>query len=120
MIGIHGAHDGETRQLLPETGVQVAAFYRQQLGAKMDSGLLRESLYGLKDESVMLVIPELQRLPIRERNARFCPSLRARSPQCKHYRGQTAFTLGLVTDGRTERVDLPPELRQRTKPEPPP
>lgn len=111
LIGIHGAHDGATRKLLPEAGVQIAAFYRKQLGEKMDVGVLKEALYGLKDPSGLLLIPELQRNRADEREARFCPSLRAHVVACRLYPGQNALSLGVVTDARTVALRLPAAMR---------
>jgi hypothetical protein len=111
LIGIHGAHDGNSRKLLPETGVQMAAFYKKQLGEKMDSGVLKEALYGIKDDSGLLVIPEMQRTRGDERDARFCPSLRARTTNCRVYPGQDALSLGVVTNARTVALRLPSSMR---------
>jgi hypothetical protein len=111
LIGIHGAHDGATQKLLPEAGVQIAAFYRAQLGKKMDAGVLKEALYGLNDSSGFLLIPEWQRTRVDERDARFCPSLRARDVACRRYPGQNALSLGVVTDARTVALRLPAAVR---------
>ncbi len=111
LIGIHGAHDGNSRKLLPGASIQIAAFYRKQLGAKMDSGVLREALYGMKDYSGLLVIPEMQRPRADGRDVRLCPSLRTRTESCRVYPGQNALSLGVVTNAHTVALRLPSSMR---------
>ena len=61
MVGIHGAHNRQTKQVDPQHMPQMYALYKRQMGAKFDSQVINQALYDIKDAAGFLRMRELHR-----------------------------------------------------------
>lgn len=111
LLGIHGGYNPDSGQLRVGIGPALYAFFRRQLGAAMDDGLVNEAIYGFKDPRGLLVLREIEHQPPEQSRASLC--LNASDPStCKSQDGKDAFTLGLVTQRATVALDLPPSMHE--------
>ncbi len=95
-LGLHGAHNRDTRQVDPQLQPQIYAFLRQQLGERFDAALMNRALYQMDDAQAMLVVP----VPPggRARPVLHCPGA-ARTPErCQALPETDALRLGLLTE----------------------
>jgi rhodanese-related sulfurtransferase len=111
LVGIHGAHSQDTKQVLHQAMPQMYALYKQQMGEKFDAAVINQALYDIKEGSGMLRIRELQRNQEKDRTPWFCPTGQTPFEQCQQHPGKDAFTLGLVTQTETETLTLPDSMR---------
>lgn len=103
-LGLHGAHNRETRQVDPQLQPQIWAFFRQQLGDRFDAALMNRALYEMDDAQAMLIVP----LPPGAAAVQHCPSARRTPGSCRTVPGVDALALGLLTDGRPFAIEPPP------------
>jgi rhodanese-related sulfurtransferase len=110
-LGVHGAHDPETKLVNPAVMPQMYALYKMQIGEKFDSTLMNQALYSIEDAGGMLRMREVQRNRPAEQAPWFCAKARTPLAQCQRYVGKDAFSLGLVTQAETVEIELPPAFR---------
>ncbi len=103
-LGLHGAHNRDTRQVDPQLQPQIWAYFRQQLGERFDAALMNRALYEMDDAQAMLVVP----LPPGSAPVQHCPTARRTADSCRALPGTDALALGLVTDGRPFAIEPPP------------
>jgi len=113
MIGIHGAHNANTKQVEPTLIPQMYALYKLQMGDKFDSQVINQALYGIKEASGFLRIRELQRTQENDRTPWFCPTGQTPFDQCQQHTGKDAFNLGVVTKAETATLELPESMKVR-------
>ena len=113
MVGIHGAHDKDTKKVNLRYMPQMYALYKQQMGDKFDSQVINQALYEIKEAYGFLRIRELQRTLEKDRTPWFCPSGQTPFDQCQQHQGKDAFTLGVVTQIETEELSLPDSMKIR-------
>jgi rhodanese-related sulfurtransferase len=111
MIGIHGAHDRDSKRINPSLMPQMYAWYKQQMGDKFDAQIINQSLYDIKDASGFLRIRELQRTQEKERTPWFCPTGQTPFDQCQQHTGKDAFSLGVLTQTETVPLQLPASMQ---------
>jgi hypothetical protein len=111
MIGIHGAHDKDSKRVNPQFMPQMYALYKQQLGDKFDAQVINQALYDIKEASGFLRIREMQRTQIKDRTPWFCPTGQTPLDQCQQHAGKDAFTLGVVTQTETVDLQLPASMQ---------
>lgn len=104
MVGIHGAHDPETKRVNPSLMPQIYAWYKLQMGDKFDAQIIHQALYDIQEASGFLRIRELERTQEKDRTPWFCPTGQTPLNQCQQLTGKDAFSLGVVT--QTETVPL--------------
>jgi rhodanese-related sulfurtransferase len=114
MVGIHGAHNKQTKQVDPQHMPQMYALYKRQMGAKFDSQVINQALYDIKDSAGFLRMRELQRTDEKDRTPWFCPTGATPFAQCQQLQGKDAFSLGVVTQAETEVLTLPPSMLTST------
>ena len=113
MVGIHGAHSKDTKQVSHQAMPQMYALYKQQMGEKFDAPVINQALYDIKEASGFLRIRELQRTQEKDRTPWFCPTGQTPFDQCQQHQGKDAFTLGVVTQTETEVLSLPDGMQTR-------
>ena len=111
MVGVHGAHAKDTKQVSHHAMPQMYAFYKQQMGEKFDAPTINQALYDIKEASGMLRIREIQRTQEKDRTPWFCPTGETPVDQCQHHHGKDAFSLGVVTQTETETLALPASMQ---------
>jgi PQQ-dependent catabolism-associated CXXCW motif protein len=113
MIGIHGAHSKDTKQVNYQAMPQMYALYKQQMGEKFDAQVINQALYDIKEASGFLRIRELQRTQEKDRTPWFCPTGQTPLKECKQHTGKDALSLGVVTQAETETLTLPESMLTR-------
>ena len=111
MVGIHGAHDRDSKRVDPSTMPQMYALYKQQMGDKFDAQIINQALYDIKEASGFLRVRELQRTQEKDRTPWFCPSGQTPFDQCQQHNGKDAFSLGVVTQTDTVPLQLPHSMK---------
>jgi rhodanese-related sulfurtransferase len=111
LIGIHGAHDRDTKQVQPTLMPQMYALYRQTMGERFDSEVINQALYQIKEASGFLRLREIERNNEKDRTPWFCPTGQTPVDQCQQHGGKDAYSLGVVTQTRTEVLELPASMR---------
>lgn len=103
-LGLHGAHNRDTRGVDPQLQPQIYAFVRQQTGARFDAALLNRALYDMDDAGAMLIVPDPSRADSTVVHCRSGTLPRAR---CTPIAGVDALSLGLVSAREPVAVTLP-------------
>jgi rhodanese-related sulfurtransferase len=111
LIGIHGAHDRDTKQVQPTLMPQMYALYRQTMGERFDNEVINQALYQIKEASGFLRLREIERNNEKDRTPWFCPTGQTPVDQCQQHGGKDAYSLGVVTQTRTEVLELPASMR---------
>ena len=111
MIGIHGAHDKDSKNVLHQAMPQMYAFYKQQMSEKFDAAVINQALYDIKEASGFLRIREIQRTQAKDRTPWFCPTGQTPFDQCQQHSGKDAYTLGIVTQTETVELQLPDSMK---------
>ncbi len=108
-IGIHGPADKDTGQVNPAQAPQMRSFYERRMGDKFQESMIEEALYDMKDRGAMLYLYE----PVRNtRNlVYYCNASTLRQAQCKHFVGQDAMSVGMITSKALYAVELPEVLK---------
>ncbi len=111
MLGIHGAHNKDTKQVNAEAMPQMYALYKQQMGEKFDAKVINQALYDIKEAFGFLRIREMQRTQEKDRTPWFCPTSQTPFDQCQQHLGKDAYTLGIVTQTETVELQLPASMQ---------
>jgi len=111
MVGIHGAHDKDSKRVNTTHMPQMYALYKQQMGEKFDAPVINQALYDIKEASGFLRIRELQRTIEKDRTPWFCPTGQTPFEQCHQHTGKDAFSLGVVTQTETVPLQLPDNMK---------
>jgi rhodanese-related sulfurtransferase len=111
LIGIHGAHDKYSKDVLYQAMPQIYALYKQQMGEKFDAAVINQALYDIKEASGFLRIREIQRTQAKDRTPWFCPTGQTPFDQCQQHVGKDAYTLGIVTQTQTVDLQLPDSMK---------
>lgn len=111
MIGIHGAHNKETKQVNSQAGPQMYALYKSQIGDKFDADVMNQALYQIEDAGGFLRVRELQRTKATEQVAWFCAARTMSFDKCQQHPGKDALSLGIVTSAATAVVELPKSMQ---------
>ena len=111
-IGIHGAHNKDTKQINPIMQPQIFAFYKQYMGEKFNADVMNQALYDMEDSGSLLRVFDPQRststLPFH------CKSSQTPRDKCTKFEGRDAVNLGVVTSANLVKLELPPAFRQST------
>jgi PQQ-dependent catabolism-associated CXXCW motif protein len=111
-IGIHGAHNSETKQINPIVQPQIFAFYKQFMGEKFNADVMNQALYDMDDAGSMLRVFDPHRsintLPYH------CKSSQTQRDKCTKFEGKNALNLGIVTDASLMKIELPSAFKANT------
>lgn len=113
MLGIHGAHDKDSKRVNPQAMPQMYALYKSQMAEKFDAQIINQALYGIQDAGGFLRMRELQRTQEKDRTPWFCATAQTPFEQCQQHTGKDAYALGVVT--QTDTVDLQLPASMQTK-----
>lgn len=113
LVGIHGAHDADSKRVNPTFMPQMYALYKQQMGGKFDAPVINQALYSIQEASGFLRVRELQRNQEKDRTPWFCPTGQTPLAQCQLHSGKDALSLGVVTQSDTETLNLPDSMLTR-------
>lgn len=111
LVGIHGAHDQDSKRVDPSHMPQMYALYKQQMGDKFDAQVIHQALYDIKEAGGFLRIREVQRNQEKDRTPWFCSTGQTPLDQCLQHSGKDAFSLGVVTQTETVPVQLPASMK---------
>ncbi len=105
LIGIHGAHDKDTKQINPIVQTQIFAFYKQHMGEKFNSEVINKALYDMQDAGSLLRVFDSVRS---SKTAPYhCTSSQTPRDKCTKLDGIDAASLGIVTQVDLVKVNLP-------------
>lgn len=111
MVGIHGAHDKESKRVNPQLMPQMYAHYKQHLGDKFDKTVINQALYDITEAGGFLRVRELQRNKEADRVPFFCPNSQTPFNDCQQHLGKDALSLGIVTQEASEDLNLPDSMK---------
>jgi PQQ-dependent catabolism-associated CXXCW motif protein len=104
-IGIHGAHNRETKQVNTMLQPQIFAFYKQNMGDRFNSVVMNQALYDMEDADSLLRVFDPAR------NAKtdpyHCKSGQTPRDKCTKLVGTDALNLGVITHPDLVKLDLP-------------
>jgi rhodanese-related sulfurtransferase len=104
-IGIHGAHDKETKRINPIVQPQIFAFYKQHMGEKFNATVMNQALYDMDDAGSLLVVFD----PVRnsKRPPYHCKSSQTPRDKCSKIENFDALSLGILTRSELVKLNLP-------------
>lgn len=104
-IGIHGAHNKDTKQINSQVQPQIFSFYKQNMGENFNSAVMNQALYEMDDAGALLRVFDV------ERSAKtvpyHCRSFQTAREKCTKITGFDALNLGVVTHADLVKLDLP-------------
>lgn len=104
-IGIHGAHNPETKNVNPVLQPQIYAFYKHYMTDKFDSAIMNTALNDMDDYGALLRVFDNGRTP--KRIPYHCKSYQSLRSTCTEYKDHDATSLGIVTNATLTKLDLP-------------
>ncbi len=104
-VGIHGAHDSATKQIIPVLQPQIYAFYKLNMGDKFNSSVMNQALYDMQDAGSLLRVYDPVRSPKTE--PYHCVSSQTPRDKCSVFKGMDASSLGVITHTDLVKLDLP-------------
>lgn len=108
-IGIHGPADRDTGQVNPAQAPQMRVFYERRMGDQYKSAMIEAALYDMKDRGALLYAYE----PVRNtKNLLYhCNASTLRQAECKHFAGEDALSIGVITTKTLYSLELPDALK---------
>ncbi len=110
-IGIHGAHNRDSKGIDPRAQPQIFAFYKQSMGARFHAELMNRALYDMEDAGALLRVYDSQRTP--KPVTHHCRSAQTLRQHCTDFKEQDALSLGIVTVAAHTVLELPSSFRQQ-------
>lgn len=104
-IGIHGAHNKDTKQVIAQAQPQIFAFYKQNMGDKFNSSVMNQALYEMEDAGSLLRVFD----PVRssKTDPYHCVSSQTLRDKCTKFPNTDASNLGIITHQELAKVELP-------------
>lgn len=107
-VGIHGPHRKDTLQVVHEQAGQIFAFFKAQMGERFNAEVVNKALYDMEDAGALLKVFDAYRYP--RLVSYHCKSEQTARRDCTEYKGQDAFSLGVVTSVDLTSIELPDAL----------
>ena len=104
-IGIHGAHDKNTKAINPQAQPGIYAFYKEQLGQKFDSHIFNTALYNMDDAGALLRVFDVERKP--DIKSYHCQSSQTPRDKCTTFPEADAMNLGITTHANLVTLEIP-------------
>ena len=108
-IGIHGAHNKDTKSISSSVQPQIFAFYKQHIGDKFNSAVMNQALYDMDDAGALLrvfdPVRSIKTLPFH------CKSSQTPRDKCSKFEATDAVSLGIVTTPDLYQVNLPANFK---------
>jgi PQQ-dependent catabolism-associated CXXCW motif protein len=109
LIGIHGAHDKDTKSINPIVQPQIFAFYKQHMGEKFNAEVMNQALYDMDDAGALLRVFDSVRS---SKTAPYqCRSSQIPRDKCTKLDGKDAVNLGIVTQAELVAINLPAKFK---------
>ena len=108
-IGIHGAHNRDTKRIDSSQQPQIFAFYKNNMGDRFNADVMNQALYDMEDAGALLRVFDAGRLP--KRQAFHCKSAQTLRRACAEFKDVDALSLGIVTTTTLTPVNLPPSFQ---------
>jgi rhodanese-related sulfurtransferase len=105
MIGIHGAHDANTKQVIGALQPQIYGFYKHMIGEKFNAPIINQALYDMQDSGGLLRIFETTRSP--SAMPYHCASFQTLRRLCSEHKSEDGVTLGVLTSHELVKIELP-------------
>jgi rhodanese-related sulfurtransferase len=104
-IGIHGAHNKDTKQVNAQAQPQIFAFYKQNMGDKFNSSVMNQALYDMEDAGSLLRVFD----PVRSSKTEpyHCLSSQTLRDKCTKFPNADASNLGIITHPELAKIELP-------------
>lgn len=112
VIGLHGAHRTDTRQVDPTLQPQIYAWFKDRMGARFDGAVMNRALYEMDDHGALLRLFDRSRDP--QPLTTHCRSRQTPRSACTELPQHDALSLGVITHAGAVRVELPPAFRSGT------
>jgi hypothetical protein len=112
-IGIHGAHNKETKAVNPILQPQIFAFYKQNMAERFNAAVMNAALYDMDDAGAMLRVFDVLRQP--KRPPYHCKSTQSLRKDCTEFKELDALSLGIVTTNTLTPLDLPSGYKELPK-----
>ncbi len=104
-IGIHGAHNKDTKGVDLSMQPQIFAFYKQYMGEQFNAEVMNQALYEMDDAGALLrvfdSVRSINTMPYQ------CRSSQTVRSKCTTLEGKNAVNLGIVTQAELLKVNLP-------------
>lgn len=113
VVGIHGAHNRDTKQINPIVQPQIFAFYKQQMGERFNAAVMNQALYQMDDAGSLLRVPEAARNS--KAVVHHCLSGQSLRQHCTEFKTEDAMSLGVLTHSDLVSLDLPEAFRPSAK-----
>ena len=106
LIGIHGAHNSQTKGIDSTQQPQIYAFYKQHMGDKFNAAVMNQALYEMEDAGSLLRIFD----PVRSAKTLpyHCVSSQTPRAKCTTIPDADAQSLGIITHTDLVSLNLPP------------
>ncbi len=108
-VGIHGAHNAETKQIDMSVQPHLFAFYKAAIGDKFDGTVMNQALYQMDDAGALMRVMESQRNP--RSVTHHCKSAYTERKNCTEFPNHSPLALGIITDDKLVTLDLPASMR---------
>ena len=105
LIGIHGAHNRDTKRIDSNQQPQIFAFYKNNMGERFNADIMNQALYDMEDGGALLRVFDNGRLP--QRITYHCKSAQSMRKTCTEFKDADALSLGIVTTATLTRLELP-------------
>ena len=112
-IGIHGAHDKDTKQVSSYVQPQIFAFYKQHMSTQFNPVVMNAALYEMDDADGMLRVFDPVRTP--KHPPYHCKSSQSLRKDCTEFKDFDALSLGIVTTPKLTSIDLPKGYKEMPK-----
>ena len=109
-VGIHGAHNKDTKAVNAQQQPQIFAFYKQNMAERFNADVMNQALYDMDDAGALLRVFDAPRLP--KRVPYHCKSVQTLRKDCSEFKDQDALSLGVVTSNSFMPLNLPAAFRQ--------
>lgn len=112
-IGIHGAHNKDTKAVNASLQPQIFAFFKQNISDRFNATVMNTALYEMDDAGAMLKVFDAPRMP--KRHPYHCKSSQSLRKDCTDFKDLDALSLGIVTTNTLTPLDLPTGYKEVPK-----
>lgn len=110
-VGIHGPHNKLTQMVSREHAGQIYAFFKAQMGEHFNAAIINQALFEMDDAGAMLRVFDAYRFP--KIASYHCKSVQTPRKDCTEFKGEDAYSLGVVTSVALTEVALPESLKEK-------
>ena len=112
-IGLHGAHNLDTKAVNSALQPQIFAFYKERMAERFNAAVMNTALYEMDDAGSMLKVFDASRAPLRP--PYHCRSVQTLRQDCTEFKGLDGLSLGIVTSNTLTALDLPAGYKEVPK-----